>query len=164
MKNHLFYIVSTFLLLAIIYGCNDNSTNPEDNISVKPTVQITSTNYDEQLFNSSFPKNDILNEISDAYKSSYSNDIKVKFIDYVTNRVESLGENKKIFLECFELSGCENENSISLPTYIEKAKFKGEDSWIIQLTWGFKSSDLGHYKCFAIGIESKDTLYFTRCK
>ena len=164
MKKHLFSVVSTLLLFTIIYGCNDNSTNPEVNITVKPTVKITSTNYDEELFNSSFPQNDILNEISDAYKSSYSNDTKAKIIDYVTERVELLGENKYTFLECFELTGCNNENSISLPTYIEKAIFNGEDSWIIQLAWGFEPSDLGHYKCFAIGIESKDTLYFTRCR
>ena len=164
MKKKIMFVALSFLLLVIIFSCSDNATDPTNDISVKPTVKITSTDYDEQLFNNSFPENDILNEISDAYRSSYSNDIKIKLIDYVSQKVESLGENKNTFKECFELSGCKEGNSISLPTYIKKANYNGVDAWIIQLTWGVDSSDLGHYKCFAIGINSKDTLYYSRCK
>lgn len=164
MKKIIMFVALLFLLLVIIFSCSDNAIDPIDDISVKPTVKITSTDYDEQLFNSLFPKNDILIKISDAYRATYSHDIKVKLIDYVSQKVESLGENEDTFIECFKLSGCQEDNSISLPTYIEKANFNGLESWIIQLTWGVESSDLGHYKCFAIGINSKDTLYYSRCK
>ncbi|MBU2507786.1 MAG: hypothetical protein KJ799_13845 [Bacteroidetes bacterium] len=164
MKKYLSFVVLPFLLLTIIFSCSDNSTNPEDELTVKPIVLKTSTNYDEQLFNSLFPQNDILKTMSDAYKNKYSEKIKMQLIDYVVSKVKTLGENEAIFLECFNLSGCQNVNSISLPTYIEKAKYNDEDSWIIQLSWGLESSDLGHYKCFAFGINSKDTLYYTRCK
>jgi hypothetical protein len=164
MKNYLLKLALPFLLLIIFIGCSANSTEPEDELTVKPIVVKISKNYDEQLFNSSFPQNDILKNMSEAYKNNYSENIKMKLVDYVALKVKSFGENEEVFLECFKLSGCKNVNSISLPTYVEKAKYNGEDSWIIQLSWGVESSDLGHYKCFAIGINSKDTLYYARCK
>lgn len=164
MKKHLLKVVLPFMLLIFILGCSDNSTEPIDEHIVNPIVVKTSINYDEQLFNSSFPQNDILNKISEAYKNHYSEKIKINLIDNVVIIVESLGENEETFLDCFELTGCFDANSISLPTYVEKAKFNGEDAWIIQLSWGVESSDLGHYKCFAIGINSKDTLCYAQCK
>lgn len=164
MNKKVAIIIIPFLLFFSLISCSDSSTEPVSELTEKPIVIKTSTNYDEDLFNSTFPKNDVLRNVSEAYKNNYSEAIKIEMIEYVTLKLQALGENEVQFLECFGLTNCQNKNSISLPTYIEKAKFLDKDAYIIQLSWGVEPSDLGHYKCFAIGIVNQDTLYYSQCK
>ena len=164
MKKILLMISYIILFILSIQSCKDKSTDPYEDILVKPIVEKTSTDYTPELFRSSFPKMELLHEIGEAYKNSYSEAVKNQLINYMKSQANKLGENSEIFNECMEVTGCNNSNSISLPSYAEKAKYEGKDVWIIQLVWGMMPSDLGHYKCFAISTDDKDTLDFKRCK
>jgi hypothetical protein len=155
--------------LSLLVSC-DNSTESSDNslneveITVKPVVIKTSTDYNSKLFRTSFPKMELLHEIGEAYQKSYSDNLKKQLISYMIEKADTLGESGEILNECIEVTGCKIESPVSLPTYAERAKYNGEDAWMIQLVWGASPFDLGHYKCFAISMVSKDTLYFKRCK
>jgi len=163
MKNKIALITFSILFFFFIISCNDNSTEPKDEITIKPIVIKSSINYNKDSFRTSFPDLDLNKNIADAYKDKYSQEIKAQMIDYMKNQVKMLGENEDTFIKCMDLTGCKDINSISLPTYAEKAKYDGEDAWIIQLIWASRPENIGHYKCFAIGINQIDTLDFIRC-
>lgn len=164
MKNIIALITFSILSSFFILNCNDNSTEPKNSITVKPVVKKSTVNYNEDSFKAVFPDMDLINNIGSAYKENYSEEIKNQLINYMRGQVTALGENEDTFVKCMDLTGCNNISSISLPTYAEKSKYNGEDVWIIQLVWGLKPMDLGHYKCFVIGINQRDTLNFIRCK
>jgi hypothetical protein len=170
--KQIFLIAYSVFLIFFIQNCKNKSTDPNDdvtvkpyaNITVKPIVEKTSTDYTQELFRLSFPKMELLKEVGEAYKNNYSEAIKNELINYMKKQVDSLGESGEIFSDCMEVTGCKDIYSISLPCYAEKAKYEGNDVWIIQLVWGMMPLDLGHYKCFAISTNNKDTLDFKRCK
>ncbi len=171
MRNLSLIIGVSAFFISTLLSCSENSTDPSGNseevveeITAKPTVIITSTDYNSELFRISFPKMELLQEIGAAYQKNYSNALKNQLIKYMTDKVDTLGQSVEIFNACMEVTGCKISNSVSLPTYAERAKYDGEDAWIIQLVWGVSPFDLGHYKCFAISMNSKDTLYFKRCR
>jgi len=166
MKRLIVFLGLPILFLFFTLGCKDEVTEPGNGneLIVKPAVTKTLVNYGQETFRAAYPDTASLHKIGEAYKSNYSQEAKNQFIDYVHVQVGSLGENKEMFIKCMDLTGCKETASISLPTNVERAKYNGEDVWIIQLVWGMEPMDLGHYKCFAIGISKLDTLDFIRCK
>lgn len=152
-----------FLLSLGIIGCDDSSTDPIDNLSEKPVVKKTNTNYDRDSFRETFPDTAVLNRISGAYSDIYSGEIKTDLINYMKLEAKQLGEEQSVFTECMGLTGCSDTSLVSLPTYAEKAEYDGKEVWIIQLVWGNEPRDLNHYKCFAFGVDEMDTLDYYRC-
>jgi hypothetical protein len=164
MKRIISLIGLSLIILFTSSGCNDKSIDIKSNLTETPPVKKTAINYNKESFGNSFPDSEILHKIADAYKNNYSQEIKTELIEYMKAQVILLGENQETFNRCIDLTDCENINSISLPTNAEKAKYDGEDVWIIQLVWGMEPSDLGHYKCFAISAVNYDTLDYKRCR
>ncbi len=173
MKKTLLLIgYGVFSIILFFQSCKDKSADPNEDttvqqdseITAKPIVKKTSTDYTHKLFGASFPQKESLKEIGEAYKNNYSVALKNQLINYMKEQADSLGENGEIFNECMEMTGCKDIYFISLPSYAEKARYEGNDVWIIQLVWGLRPSDLSHYMCFAISTNNKDTLDFKRCR
>jgi hypothetical protein len=164
MKRIISLVVLSLIILFTFHGCDDKSIDTKSSLTATPLVRKTAINYNKESFGNSFPDGELLRKIADAYKNNYSQEIKIGLIEHIKAQVILLGENQETFNRCMNLTDCENINSISLPTNAEKAKYNGEDVWIIQLVWGMEPSDLGHYKCFAISVINYDTLDYKRCK
>jgi hypothetical protein len=156
-------LVPFLVPLLLILGCGDNSTEPADNLTKKPVVKKSSTDYNYDSFRDSFPDTSSLKRIGKAYAGIYSEEIKNELISYMKRKVKQIGEDENLFTECFGLTGCSGTASVSLPTYAEKAKYEGKEAWIIQLVWGIDPQDLSHYKCFAFETDKMDTLDYYRC-
>ncbi|MGE5351289.1 MAG: hypothetical protein ACM3P0_04345 [Acidobacteriota bacterium] len=163
-----FYCLSIFLVSFSILssaGCSDKSTEANDFIPVKPVVKVSNMNYSQDSFNDSFPDTVSLNNIATAYSgNNYSEEVKKALNDYMRRQVRILGEDTEKFDRIISLSGCSITGEYVLPTYAEKAKYKGQDAWIFQITYGLGNPSLGHFKCFVFGLERLDTLDYIACK
>ena len=151
--------VSNCLLMAFmlfVFGC---TTETEDNITALPVVKKTSMNYDSTTISNTLPDFNSLKNISDAYSNNYSREIKTKLLTYMRGEVSKLGEDLNIFDNVLALTGCKIENEFVLPTYAEKAKYKNQDVWLFQLTYGLGYSNFGRSKCFVFSCNNYDTLW-----
>ena len=152
-----------FLFLFVI-ACNENSTEPQDDIRAKPVIKKSSENYDQESFRISFPDTTSLNNISKYYSNNFSEDKRNKLIEYITGEVTKLGEDANSFNNILAITGCKLSDEYLLPTYAERAKYEGEEVWIFQITYGLGEPNFGHYKCFAFSIDTLDTLDYVGCK
>ncbi|MGE5497134.1 MAG: hypothetical protein ACM3Q2_03650 [Syntrophothermus sp.] len=158
-------IILTSLFILFFPGCSEKSTETDDIIPVKPVVKVSNTNYSKDNFNTFFPDNASLKDIGAAYSGNkYSEEVKKALNDYMRRQVNVLGENSKTFEKIISLSGCSLTGEYILPTYAEKAKYKGQDAWIIQITYGLGAPDFGHFRCIVFGAEKLDTLNYISCK
>ncbi|MEJ2195464.1 MAG: hypothetical protein P8X73_11490 [Ignavibacteriaceae bacterium] len=153
---------SSFLLFLsfLILACNEKSTEPSDEITAKPVVRKSSINYNQISFNSSFPDTISLNSISKAYSNNYSEELRIKILDYMRDEVIKLGEDINIFDSVLCITGCKRSVSgvYILPTYAERAQYENQDVWIFQVTYGLAVPNFGRFKCFAISVANLDTL------
>ena len=149
--NSLFFL---FLLFAL--GC---TTENEDNITAKPIVKKSLTNYDQTTILNSLPDSISLHNISNAYSNKYSEEIRNELLSYMRTEVSKLGEDLNTFENVLELTGCKLNNEFVLPTYAEKAKYDNQDVWLFQLTYGLGNSNFGRSKCFVFNSNNFDTLW-----
>lgn len=164
MKNKITVIIFFVLLFISIFACNENSTEPTDEIIVKPVVINSSINYNQDTFNSSFPDTTSLNNISKTYSNNYSEELKIKILDYLKNKVIKLGEDANIIDSILSRTGFKLSGEYQLPTYAERAKYEDKDAWVFQVTYGIGAPNFGHYKCIVFSIENLDTLAFKQCR
>ena len=145
-----------FLFLLFVPGC---TTETEDNITVKPIVKKSLTNYDQTTISNSLPDSISLHNISNAYSNKYSEEIRNELLSYMRGEVSKLGEDLNTFENILELTGCKLNNEFVLPTYAEKAKYDNQDVWLFQLTYGLGNSNFGRCKCFVFSCNNLDTLW-----
>lgn len=167
MKTCFYYLsifFASFFILAFT-GCSEKPTAADDFIPVKPVVKVSNVNYSQDSFNDSFPDTLSLKNIATAYSGNkYSEEVKKALHDYMRRQVNILGEDLKTFDRIISLSGSSITGEYVLPTYAEKAKYKGQDAWIFQITYGLGGPGFGHFKCFVFGLEKLDTLHYVSCK
>lgn len=164
MKNR---IVLRFVLIYLslwILACNDNVTEPSIEITAKPVVKKTTTNYSEQSFLASFPDMASLNSISSAYSNNYSEELRNKILDYMRAEVNRIGEDVNVFDGIILRTNCKLSGGYLLPTYAEKARFENRNCWVFQITYGIDSPDFGHSKCFVFDAATLDTLTYRQCR
>jgi len=156
--------IGLFLLLIYFAGCSEKLEGPETGITAIPVVKITSTNYTAATFAATFPDTTTLNSITQAYTNNYSEAIRLQLIGLMKSKVAKLGEDVNLFDSVIANTGCNQSDKFVLPTYAERAKYEGNDVWILQLTYGINAPNFGHYKCFALDIEHLDTLVYLACR
>lgn len=153
--------------LAIIFlflGCNNKSTEPEDNITVKPIIKKTSVNYNQETLRTCLPDSASHNSMSRAYSNNYSKEVKEKLNEYIKGEVRKLGEDVNVVDIILSKTGCKNANEYILPTYLERAKYDSKDAWLIQIIYGLGVPSFGHYRCFVFDITNLDTLVSFGCR
>lgn len=164
MNNFISCCGLVLILCFSISGCKDNSTEPSRLATAEPVVKKTSVNYSPETLRNSFPDTVSLENISKAYTKDYSEELKTELFGNMQNEVAKLGEDSTIFDNILLRIGCKTANSYLLPTYAEKAKYEGQDVWIIQLTYGLDGPVFEHYKCFVVGIKDLNVLDSICCK
>ena len=153
------YISSNCLFFVFILFASGCTTETENNITALPVVKKTSVNYDSTTISNYLPDLNSLNSISNAYSNNYSEEIKTKLVSYMRGEVTKLGEDLNVFDNILGLTGCKNGNEFVLPTYAEKSKYKNQDVWLFQLTYGLGNSNFGRSKCFVFSCNNCDTLW-----
>ncbi len=164
MKYITAYIFAATVLLCVISGCKDASTGPQTSLTELPVVTKTSSDYTLESFERSFPHSEILTAMSKAYAHKCSDEVREALIDYMKKEAADLGEDASMFDALLTLSGCRDGEGLVLPTYAERARFNGQEAWIIQVAWGYDAADFGHFKCYAFGIANKELLATYGCK
>jgi hypothetical protein len=164
MKSRIVFSGVLLFMSLLILACNDKITQPSDEITAKPIVKKTSTNYTLQSFNSSFPDTASLNCICRAYSNNYSEEMRNNILDYMKEEVDKLGEDINTFDRILSVTGCKNNTGYILPTYAEKAQYENREAWVFQITYGLNNSNLGHSKCFVFDAATLDTLTFKQCR
>jgi len=164
MKNIWAYIVASTVVLCVISGCKDASTGPQTSLTTLPVVTKTSSDYTPESFERSFPQTEILTAMTKAYAHKCSDEVREALIDYMKKEAADLGEDVSGFDALLTLSGCRDSEGLVLPTYAERARFNGQEVWIIQVAWGYDAADFGHFKCRAFGLTLHDQLAYVGCR
>ena len=159
-------VLSSLCILALFFiiGCNEKLEGPNVGITAKPMVKKSSINYTAETFSVSFPESTSLKKISEAYKNNFSEAIRGELLEYMKSEVTKLGEDINIFDNVLSQTGCKLSGEYVLPTYAERAKYEGQDVWILQVTYGLGEPNFAHFKCFALGMAYMDTLAYVGCK
>jgi hypothetical protein len=147
------------ILLFLNCGCNDNSTNNPDNLTVKPIVKKTSINYTRETISSAVPDTAFYNKICKAYTNHYSDDIKKAMINNMENQAGSLGENVNVFDSVLTHAGFTGTAGYLLPIYAERAQYNNKEVWIVESILGLGKPVFSGFKFLVIGITKYDTLY-----
>ena len=164
MKRPAQIIGLAFLAFVMISGCEDNPTDPYQDLPAKPVIKKTSNNYTSEKMREIFPDTASWNSISRAYTNNFSEDIRNKINEYLKSEVSRMGEDQNQFESILISTGCREAGNFILPVYAERAKFEKNEAWIVQFTYGLGQPSFGHYKYFAFGLPNLDTLYYTSCR
>lgn len=157
-------IIVVTLLAIISANCEDTGTDPFKDLPVLPKVAVSRTNYLETDIRRRVPDSVLLPSFVAAYRGKYSTDLKERLFSYIAARAAALSLDAEELRHCIESTGQLRKDVIALPYLAERATYNSIESWIFELTWGFDSSDLGHYRCYVISATAHDTLLFITCK
>jgi hypothetical protein len=151
-------IIST----ALFCGCGkDNATAPEVAITVTPVLKITNTDYTSSA---NIGDTASVNHLTKAYESCYSDELKMDIFNYMHTQVALSGQDISSYEKCLNATGLPFSTEMLLLCYVEKAKYKGRDAWIIQNIKGFGPSRFLGYKVFVMDAVNADTLCWTQTK
>lgn len=157
MKNYIFFPF-LFILLCLLCSCN----NDEDIFIPEVIVKISYTNYDQTSFLNLFPHQESLNQISSAFTNNYSEERKNELLNNMKAKVAVLREDVGIIENILTIMGCNNVGAYVLPTYAERAKFNGQEAWLIQFTYALDTPVFGRVRCIAFSIpDIEELFYFT---
>jgi hypothetical protein len=163
MKSPIAIFITLFLILIQFSGCHDLfSTEPPDVVDV--VVKMSMTDYDATTFTHSFPDTSSLHAVASAFSSGYSEERRASLLARMLQRIAVLGEEPRFVDSILTRCDCRTPGTFVLPTYAERARFKGKDVWIVQFAVGYGGPGFGHYSCVVYSIPDLALLYHISCR
>jgi anti-sigma factor RsiW len=124
-----------------------------------PKVIISETNYDRT--SSELLLGKIAKETSNLYTVNDATQRRAETIEQAVEKINSRNENGEAMRKPIEALLNETKRD-ALPVYMEKARFKGSDCWIIIMRWGFgnKGNELNRASLYVTDLSGWKTLHF----
>lgn len=154
------------LLAVTIYGCqNDNpAASEQTQLPEIPFVIVTQSNYSETDIQSRVPDTTFKNKCCSQYGNNYTASSKKHVITVLMQKAQLLNQDTSIVSGCLNATGQLADGIISIPYFVERAKYQSKECLIMEFAWGLTVNDLNHYRCFVMEISTRDTLLFITCK
>lgn len=159
MKHNIYLISLLFITFFFLTACNDDTIS-ESHYNPEVVVKVSNLNYDQPGFLNLFPEIESLNNISTAFTSDYSEERKNRLLINMQIKVANWGQDVAVMDNILTATGCNTVGEYILPTYAERAKYNGQDAWLIQFTYALDTLVFGRFKCFAFSIPDLDTLCY----
>jgi hypothetical protein len=159
MKNQLVVL----LTLCLAAGCKDSGTEAYPGADVLPQVRFSQTNYSQAVIMVGRPDTVLLPLFTRTYGGRYSDGLKASLVHYILDRTRQAGFDEREVQACLQATGQLESGGESLPYLAERAKYDGQEAWVFEFTYGFDGS-FGHYRCFVIGAQTLDTLFYESCR
>ncbi len=156
-----------FILLSFLFiGCqSDNpAASEQTQLPEIPHIIVTQSNYSEVDIQSRVPDTTFKNKCCSQFGNNFTAGSKKQVINVLLQKAHLLNQDTSIVSGCLNATGQLVDGVISIPYFVERAKYQSKECLIMEFAWGLNVKDLNHYKCFVIDISTNDTLLYITCK
>lgn len=159
-------IVHIILLLVVVLNCHKYSpTEPKVELTVFPEVRMSDFNYDDTGIELTFWNDSTWRSFTHAYNGKFSSELVELIVDNMRKQAEALFLDPDVLDSCIygnpEMQG---NASVFLPCVAERAKYQGQDVWVIIFAWGFDVDDLGHIWIHVMDLYAYKSLHYLKCR
>lgn len=154
----------SILFITLLFVISTPLLSADSSFPLKPEFRLSKNSYNQNELYDTFFNGPQFKEFTKSY-TSYTPELRTFVLKSLSKQASKKGFSAKKLTQLIESTGEIEDNNISTPFLIEKAKYNGKPVLIICFVWGNDAvNDFGHINLYVIDIKSRERLFFDTCR